>query len=193
MNCDDSKKRMESIYERLLKRRTIFVGEEITMETANMVVAQMLLLDAEDPERDIIMYINTPGGEVYPGFAIFDVMQYVRPDIVTICAGLAASFGALLLVAGTQGKRYALPHARIMLHQPLGGARGPATEIEIQAQEILKVKGVINEVIAQRTGQDMSRIEADTDRNFWMSAEEAKRYGILDHVVMDRGQIPVSD
>jgi len=192
MDCEDKIKRMDGIYERLLKNRTIFVGEEITMETANFVVAQMLLLDAEDPRQDIIMYINSPGGEVYPGFAIFDVMQFVRPDVATICAGLAASFGALLLIAGTRGKRYALPHARIMLHQPMGGARGAATEIEIQAQEILKVKSVINQVIAEKTGQDLGRIEEATDRNFWMGADEALQYGIVDHVVQNRGDIPIS-
>lgn len=189
MGCDGEKDKMKGVYQRLMKQRTIFVGEEITMETANFVVAQLLVLDAEDPESDIYIYINSLGGEVYPGFAIYDVMQYIRPNVVTICAGLAASFGALLLLAGTPGKRYALPHARIMLHQPLGGARGPATDIEIQAQEILKVREIINNVIVERTHQTVERIEKDTDRNYWMSAAEAKEYGVIDHVIRSRDDI----
>lgn len=171
------------IYSRLLRERIIFLGTPIDGQVADSVVAQLLYLDAEEPEKDVQIYINSPGGSVTAGMAIYDTMQQIRPDVVTICFGLAASMGAFLLCAGTKGKRLSLPSSRIMIHQPLGGAQGQAVDIEIQAKEILYHKNRLNELIAYHTGQPMERIEIDTERDFYMSAEEAKNYGLIDSVV----------
>ncbi|EKE99832.1 ATP-dependent Clp protease, proteolytic subunit ClpP [Tolypothrix sp. PCC 7601] len=171
------------IYSRLLRERIIFLGTPIDDAVANSIVAQLLFLDAEDSEKDIQLYINSPGGSVYAGMAIYDTIQQIRPDVVTICFGLAASMGAFLLTAGTAGKRMSLPDSRIMIHQPLGGAQGQAIDIEIQAREILYIKGKLNQLMAQHTGQPLERIEADTERDFFMSAEEAKNYGLIDQVI----------
>ncbi len=175
--------RSYDIYSRLLKDRIIMVGDEITDGLANSVVAQLLFLAAEDPDKDISMYINSPGGSVTAGFAIFDTMQYIKPDIRTICMGMAASFGANLLLAGTKGKRYALPNSEIMIHQPLGGARGQATDIEISAKRIISLREHINQIIAERTGQPIEKVAQDTDRDYFMSAEAAKEYGIIDDII----------
>lgn len=171
------------IYSRLLRERIVFLGTPVMDEVADSIVAQLLYLDAEDPEKDVQLYINSPGGSVTAGMAIYDTMQQIRPDVVTICFGLAASMGAFLLCAGAKGKRLSLPSSRIMIHQPLGGAQGQATDIEIQAREILYHKSRLNEIIAHHTGQPIERIEADTERDFYMSAAEAKNYGIIDDVV----------
>jgi ATP-dependent Clp protease protease subunit len=171
------------IYSRLLRERIIFLGTPIDGQVADSVVAQLLYLDAEEPEKDVQIYINSPGGSVTAGMAIYDTMQQIRPDVVTICFGLAASMGAFLLCAGAKGKRLSLPSSRIMIHQPLGGAQGQAVDIEIQAKEILYHKNRLNELIAFHTGQPMERVEADTERDFYMSAEEAKNYGLIDSVV----------
>jgi ATP-dependent Clp protease protease subunit len=171
------------IYSRLLRERIIFLGTPIDGQVADSVVAQLLYLDAEEPEKDVQIYINSPGGSVTAGMAIYDTMQQIRPDVVTICFGLAASMGAFLLCAGTKGKRLSLPSSRIMIHQPLGGAQGQAVDIEIQAKEILYHKNRLNELISFHTGQPMERIETDTERDFYMSAEEAKSYGLIDSVV----------
>jgi ATP-dependent Clp protease protease subunit len=171
------------IYSRLLRERIIFLGQEINSELANIIVAQLLFLDAEDPEKDIYLYINSPGGSVTAGMGIFDTMKHIRPDVSTICVGLAASMGAFLLSAGTKGKRMSLPHSRIMIHQPLGGAQGQATDIEIQAREILYHKQRLNELLADHTGQPLERIQEDTERDFFMSAEESKEYGLVDQVI----------
>lgn len=178
--------RAYDIYSRLLKDRIVFIGSPIDDHIANLVIAQLLFLESEDPEKDIHLYINSPGGVVYSGLAIYDTMQYIRPDVSTICVGMAASMAALLLSAGTKGKRFALPYSRIMIHQPLGGARGQATEIEIEAREILRIKQSLNEILRDHTGQPLERIEEDTDRNFYMSAQEAQEYGILDGVLRER-------
>lgn len=175
--------RAYDIYSRLLKDRIVFLGGPVDDHVANLVIAQLLFLESEDPEKDINLYINSPGGEVYSGLAIYDTMQYIRPDVSTICVGLAASMAALLLSAGAKGKRYALPYSRIMIHQPLGGARGQATEIEIEAREILRVKNTLNEILRKHTGQPMEKIERDTDRNFYMSAQEALEYGLIDDIM----------
>ncbi|ULT59216.1 ATP-dependent Clp endopeptidase proteolytic subunit ClpP [Neobacillus drentensis] len=175
--------RSYDIYSRLLKDRIIIVGEEITDHTANSVVAQLLFLAADDPEKEISLYINSPGGSTTAGFAIYDTMQIIKPDVRTICTGMAASFGAMLLLAGTKGKRCALPNSEIMIHQPLGGARGQATEIEISARRILKLREHINQIIADRTGQPVDKVAKDTDRDYFMSAEEAKAYGIIDEIL----------
>jgi ATP-dependent Clp protease protease subunit len=175
--------RAYDIYSRLLKDRIIFVGTIIDDYVANMVIAQLLFLQTEDPEKDIHLYINTPGGIVSSGLAIYDTMQYVKPSIATYCIGQAASMGALLLSAGTKGKRFALPHSRIMLHQPMGGFQGQATDIEIHAREILRMKETLNKILAAHTGQSLEKIQADTDRDFFMSGEEAKEYGIVDEVI----------
>ncbi|MBT2658121.1 ATP-dependent Clp endopeptidase proteolytic subunit ClpP [Bacillus sp. ISL-18] len=175
--------RSYDIYSRLLKDRIIIIGEEITDHTANSVVAQLLFLAADDPEREISLYINSPGGSTTAGFAIYDTMQIIKPDVRTICTGMAASFGAMLLLAGTKGKRCALPNSEIMIHQPLGGARGQATEIEISARRILKLREHINQIIADRTGQPVEKVAKDTDRDYFMSAEEAKAYGIIDEIL----------
>ncbi|MEB3290171.1 MAG: ATP-dependent Clp endopeptidase proteolytic subunit ClpP [Leptolyngbya sp.] len=171
------------IYSRLLRERIVFLGTPVTGEVADSIVAQLLYLDAEDPEKDVQLYINSPGGSVTAGMAIYDTMQQIRPDIVTICFGLAASMGAFLLCAGAKGKRLSLPSSRIMIHQPLGGAQGQAVDIAIQAKEILYHKNRLNELIAYHTGQPLDRVEADTERDFYMSAEDAKHYGLIDSVV----------
>lgn len=171
------------IYSRLLRERIIFLGTAIDDNVADSVVAQLLFLDAEDPEKDIQIYINSPGGSVYAGLAIYDTMQQIRPDVVTICFGLAASMGAFLLSGGAKGKRMALPSSRIMIHQPLGGAQGQAVEIEIQAREILYIKQRLNEMLAAHTGQPFDRIATDTERDFFMSAQEARDYGLIDNVI----------
>ncbi|WP_198805511.1 ATP-dependent Clp endopeptidase proteolytic subunit ClpP [Leptolyngbya sp. BL0902] len=171
------------IYSRLLRERIVFLGTPVTGEVADSIVAQLLYLDAEDPEKDVQIYINSPGGSVTAGMAIYDTMQQIRPDVVTICFGLAASMGAFLLCAGAKGKRLSLPSSRIMIHQPLGGAQGQAVDIAIQAKEILYHKNRLNELIAYHTGQPLERIEADTERDFYMSAEDAKQYGLIDSVV----------
>nr|WP_324292171.1 ATP-dependent Clp endopeptidase proteolytic subunit ClpP [uncultured Desulfobacter sp.] len=181
--------RAYDIYSRLLKDRIIFLGSPIDNEIANLIVAQMLFLESEDPEKDINFYINSPGGVVTAGMAIYDTIQYIKPDVATVCIGQAASMGALLLTAGTSGKRFALPNARIMIHQPLGGAQGQATDIKIQATEILRMKDVLNEIIATHTGQDIEKVAADTERDFFMSGEQALEYGIIDRVVSDRSQL----
>jgi ATP-dependent Clp protease protease subunit len=175
--------RAYDIYSRLLKDRIIFVGTIIDDYIANMVIAQLLFLQTEDPEKDIHLYINTPGGIVSSGLAIYDTMQYVKPGIATYCIGQAASMGALLLAAGTKGKRFALPNSRIMLHQPMGGFQGQATDIEIHAREILRMKETLNKILATHTGQSLEKIQADTDRDFFMSGDEAKEYGIVDEVI----------
>ncbi len=171
------------IYSRLLRERIVFLGTPVTDEVADSIVAQLLFLDAEDPEKDVQLYINSPGGSVTAGMAIYDTMQQIRPDVVTTCFGLAASMGAFLLCAGAPGKRLSLPSSRIMIHQPLGGAQGQAVDIEIQAREILYHKRRLNELIAHHTGQSLERVEADTERDFYMSAAEAQRYGLIDQVV----------
>ena len=183
-----SGERSYDIYSRLLKERIIFLGEEVNETTASLVVAQMLFLEAEDPEKDIQLYINSPGGSVTAGMAIYDTMQYVKCDVSTFCMGMAASMGAFLLAGGTKGKRLALPNAEIMIHQPLGGAQGQATEIEIAARHILQTKEKLNRMLAENTGKDISIIAADTDRDNWMSAEEAKEYGLIDRVIYKRSE-----
>ncbi|MBD0386087.1 ATP-dependent Clp endopeptidase proteolytic subunit ClpP [Nostoc sp. UHCC 0251] len=179
------------IYSRLLRERIIFLGTPIDDTVANSIVAQLLFLDAEDSEKDIQLYVNSPGGSVYAGMAIYDTIQQIRPDVVTICFGLAASMGAFLLTAGAAGKRMSLPDSRIMIHQPLGGAQGQAIDIEIQAREILYIKGKLNQLMAHHTGQPIERIEADTERDFFMSAEEAKNYGLIDQVI-SRQNLPTA-
>jgi ATP-dependent Clp protease, protease subunit len=179
------------IYSRLLRERIIFLGTPIDDAVANSIVAQLLFLDAEDSEKDIQLYINSPGGSVYAGMAIYDTIQQIRPDVVTICFGLAASMGAFLLTSGSPGKRMSLPDSRIMIHQPLGGAQGQAIDIEIQAREILYIKGNLNQLMAKHTGQPLERIEADTERDFFMSAEEAKNYGLIDQVI-SRQNLPTA-
>lgn len=175
--------RSYDIYSRLLKDRIVMLSGEVNDAVASTIVAQLLFLEAEDPQKDIYFYINSPGGVVTAGMAIYDTMNYIRPNVVTICIGQAASMGAFLLSSGEKGKRYALPHARIMIHQPLGGAQGQATDIEIQAKEILRMKQELNEILAHNTGQDIKTIEQDTDRDNFMSAEEAKEYGMVDEVL----------
>jgi ATP-dependent Clp protease protease subunit len=171
------------IFSRLLRERIIFLGTQIDDMVANLVVAQLLLLDSENPEKDIMLYINSPGGSVTAGFAIYDTMQHIRADVSTICLGQAASMGAFLLSSGTKGKRMALPHSRVLIHQPLGGAQGQATDIEIQAQEILRIKKSLNEILASNTGQDIAKIEKDTDRDYIMTPDEALAYGMIDKVI----------
>jgi ATP-dependent Clp protease protease subunit len=176
--------RSYDIYSRLLKDRIIMLSGEVNDAVASSIVAQMLFLEAEDPEKDINFYINSPGGVVTAGMAIYDTMNYIRPDVTTICIGQAASMGAFLLSSGQKGKRYALPHARIMIHQPLGGAQGQATDIEIQAKEILRMKAELNEILAKNCSQDIKKIEEDTDRDNFMSAKEAQKYGMIDEVLI---------
>jgi len=178
--------RAYDIFSRLLKDRIVFLGTQVTDEIANLVIAQMLFLESEDPEKDIHFYINSPGGSVSAGLAIYDTMQYIRPPVSTLCVGQAASMGALLLAAGEKGKRFALPYSRIMIHQPLGGAQGQATDIDIQAREILRVREQLNNIIARHTGQSLKRIEKDTDRDFFMTAKQAVEYGIVDEVIVAR-------
>ncbi|STO31879.1 ATP-dependent Clp protease proteolytic subunit [Fusobacterium necrogenes] len=179
---DGRSERAYDIYSRLLKDRIIFLGTEIDDNVANAIVAQLLFLEAEDPEKDIIMYINSPGGVVTAGMAIYDTMNYIKPDIQTVCIGQAASMGALLLSAGAKGKRFALEHSRIMIHQPLGGARGQATDIEIQAKEILRMKEMLSQILANATGKSINEILKDTERDNYMSAQEAVKYGLIDQV-----------
>lgn len=175
--------RSYDIYSRLLKDRIIFLGSAIDDTVANLVIAQLLFLEAEDPEKDISLYINSPGGSISSGMAIYDTVQYIRPDVSTICVGLAASMGAFLLAAGAKGKRFALPNAEIMIHQPLGGTQGQATDIEIHARRILQMKESLNRILSERTGQDLERIQKDTERDYFMSAIEGKEYGIIDEVI----------
>ena len=178
--------RAYDIYSRLLKDRIIFLGDEVNNVTAGLVVAQLLFLEAEDPDKDIHLYINSPGGSVTAGMAIYDTMQYIKPDVSTICIGMAASMGAFLLNAGAKGKRYALPNSTIMIHQPLGGAKGQATDIEIHAKWILQIKERLNQILSERTGQPLEKIKADTERDNFMSAMEAKEYGLVDEVIEQR-------
>ena len=178
--------RSYDIYSRLLKDRIIFLGEEVNDVSANLIVAQLLFLESEDPNKDISFYINSPGGSVSAGLAIYDTMQYVKCDVSTICMGMAASMGAFLLAGGTKGKRYALPNAEVLIHQPSGGAQGQATDIKIVAEKILQTKKKLNEMLAANTGQPLEVIEADTERDHWMTAEEAKAYGLIDQVVVSR-------
>ncbi len=179
------------IYSRLLRDRIVFLGKAIDDDVANLAIAQLLFLEAEDPTRDIYLYINSPGGAIYSGMGIFDTMEYIQPDVCTICMGLAASMGAFLLAAGTPGKRLALPHSRIMIHQPLGGAEGQATDIDIQAKEVGFLKEQLNRIMADRTGQPLEKIERDTDRDFFLSPEQAKGYGLVDSVI-ERRLLPTS-
>ncbi len=178
--------RAYDIYSRLLKDRIVFIGSAINDYVANLVTAQLLFLEAEDPERDIFLYINSPGGSVTAGLAIYDTIQYISPDVSTICIGMAASMGAVLLAAGARGKRYSLPHSRVMIHQPWGGVQGQAIDIKIHAEEIMRIRKMLNEILAHHTGNPIERIEKDTDREFFMSAEEAKEYGIIDQIIVSR-------
>ena len=180
--------RAYDIFSRLLKERIVFIGAPIDDTVASLAIAQLLFLEAEDPEKDVYMYINSPGGYVTAGLGIYDTMQYIKPDVATICMGQAASMGALLLAAGKKGKRSALPHSRIMIHQPSGGAQGMASDIEIQANEILKIREEINIILADHTGQSVKKIAEDSDRNFFMSAEEAKEYGMVDEILFRKGE-----
>jgi ATP-dependent Clp protease protease subunit len=178
--------RAYDIYSRLLKDRIIFMGEQVHDSMANLIIAQLLFLESEDPDKDINLYINSPGGSVTAGLAIYDTMQYIRPAISTICMGQATSMGALLLAAGAKGKRYTLPHSRVMIHQPLGGAQGQATDIDIQAKEIMKIKELIHKILVKHTGQSAEKIRQDTERDYFMDAEEAMRYGIVDRIITER-------
>jgi len=178
--------RAYDIYSRLLKDRIIFLGSAMNDEVANLLIAQLLFLESEDPDKDINFYINSPGGLVTAGLAVYDTMQYIKPHIATVCIGQAASMGALLLTAGTHGKRYSLPNARILIHQPMGGFQGQASDIEIQAKEILRMKDHLNQILVNHTGKTLDAIQRDTDRDYFMSAEEAKSYGIIDHVIANR-------
>jgi ATP-dependent Clp protease protease subunit len=178
--------RAYDIYSRLLKDRIVFIGSAVNDTVANLIIAQLLFLESEDPDKDINVYINSPGGDVYSGLAIYDTMQYIKPDVSTICVGLAASLGAVLLSAGTKGKRFALPNSRIMVHQPLGGAQGQAVDIEIHAREILRIRETLNRILSTHTGQPVERIANDTDRDFFMSAEMALEYGLIDAILEKR-------
>lgn len=178
--------RSYDIYSRLLKERIIFLGTAVDDYVANLIIAQLLFLESEEPDKDINFYINSPGGVVTSGLAIYDTMQYIKPEIQTICIGQAASMGALLLAAGTHGKRYALPHSRILIHQPMGGFQGQATDIEIHAREILRMRSELNRILVRHTGQPLERIEADTERDYFMGGTEAQEYGIVDHVISQR-------
>ena len=180
--------RSYDIYSRLLKERIIFLGEEVNATTASLIVAQLMFLEAEDPEKDIHFYINSPGGSVTDGFAIYDTMNYVKCDVATYCMGMAASMGAFLLAGGAKGKRYALPNAEVMIHQPLGGAKGQATEIEIAAKQILRTKERLNRILSENTGKPIDVIAADTERDNWKTAEEALEYGLIDHIITTRGK-----
>lgn len=178
--------RSYDIYSRLLKERIIFLGDQVNDATASLVVAQLLFLEAEDPDKDIQLYINSPGGSITAGMAIYDTMQYIKPDVSTICIGMAASMGAFLLTAGAKGKRYALPNAEVMIHQPLGGTQGQAEDIRIHAERIVKMRKKMNKILSDKTGQPYEKVEKDTDRDNFMSAEEAKEYGIIDEVITSR-------
>jgi len=181
--------RAYDIYSRLLKDRIIFLGTAMNDEVANLLIAQLLFLESEDPDKDINFYINSPGGIVTAGLAVYDTMQYIKPDIATVCIGQAASMGALLLTAGSKGKRYSLPNSRILIHQPMGGFQGQASDIEIQAKEILRMKETLNQILVHHTGKDLEQIQNDTDRDFFMSGMEAKKYGIIDHVIENRDDL----
>lgn len=178
--------RSYDIYSRLLKDRIIFASGEVNDVMADLIVAQLLFLESEDPNKDIQLYINSPGGSVSAGFAIYDTMNYIKPDVSTICIGMAASMGAFLLASGAKGKRFALPNSDIMIHQPSGGAQGQASDIQINAEKILKIRQKLNEILAERTGQDLEKIERDTDRDYWLTSEEAKKYGLIDKVIEKR-------
>ena len=184
--------RAYDIYSRLLRERIVFLTDEINDPVASLVTAQLLFLEAEDPDKEIYLYVNSPGGSVTAGLAIYDTMQYIRPPVSTLCLGQAASMGAILLAAGARGKRYALPHSRIMIHQPMGGAQGQASDIEIQAREILRIRSQLNEILAKHTGQELDRIEADTDRDRFMTGMEAKQFGLIDEVITSRPQVKAS-
>jgi len=181
--------RAYDIYSRLLKDRIIFLGTAMNDEVANLLIAQLLFLESEDPDKDINFYVNSPGGLVTAGLAVYDTMQYIKPDITTVCIGQAASMGAVLLTAGTNGKRYSLPNSRILIHQPMGGFQGQASDIEIQAREILRMKETLNQILVRHTGKKLEQIQGDTDRDFFMTGEEAKEYGIIDHVITDRDDL----
>lgn len=181
--------RAYDIYSRLLKDRIIFLGTAMNDEVANLLIAQLLFLESEDPDKDINFYINSPGGIVTAGMAVYDTMQYIKPDITTVCIGQAASMGAVLLTAGTNGKRYSLPNSRILIHQPMGGFQGQASDIEIQAREILRMKDTLNQILVKHTGKKIEEIQGDTDRDFFMTGAEAKIYGIIDHVITDRDDL----
>ena len=178
--------RSYDIYSRLLRERVVFLVGPVNDQTANLVVAQLLFLESENPDKDISLYINSPGGSVSAGMAIYDTMNFIKPQVSTLCIGMAASMGAFLLSAGEKGKRFALPHSKIMIHQPLGGMQGQATDIEIHARDILKTKGVLNRILAERTGQPLEKIERDTDRDYFLEAEEARAYGLVDQVIAKR-------
>ena len=181
--------RAYDIYSRLLKDRIIFLGTAMNDEVANLLIAQLLFLESEDPDKDINFYINSPGGLVTAGMAVYDTMQYIKPDITTVCIGQAASMGAVLLTAGTAGKRYSLPNSRILIHQPMGGFQGQASDIEIQAREILRMKDTLNQILVKHTGKKLEQIQVDTDRDFFMTGSEAKVYGIIDHVITTRDDL----
>lgn len=185
--------RAYDIYSRLLKDRIIFLGTPINDEVANLLIAQLLFLESEDPDKDINFYINSPGGSVTSGLAVYDTMQYIKPDIATVCIGQAASMGALLLAAGAAKKRYSLPNSRIMIHQPMGGAQGQASDIEIQAREILRMRETLNKILKEHTGKDLTQIQHDTDRDYFMSGIEARDYGIVDHVIRNREDLDTID
>jgi len=178
--------RSYDIYSRLLKERVVFLVGPVNDQTANLVVAQLLFLESENPDKDISLYINSPGGSVSAGLAIYDTMNFIKPDVSTLCTGMAASMGAFLLSAGTKGKRFSLPHSKVMIHQPLGGMQGQATDIEIHANEILKTRALLNKILAEKTGQPLERIERDTERDYFLSAEEARDYGLVDQVIAKR-------
>jgi len=178
--------RAYDIYSRLLKDRIVFLGTAMNDEIANLIIAQLLFLESEDPDKDINFYINSPGGIVTAGLAVYDTMQYIKPDITTVCIGQAASMGALLLTAGTNNKRYSLPNARILIHQPMGGFQGQASDVAIQAKEILRMKDTLNNILVRHTGKSIDQIQSDTDRDFFMTGEEAKEYGLIDHVIVNR-------
>lgn len=181
--------RAYDIYSRLLKDRIVFLGSAMNDEIANLLIAQLLFLESEDPDKDINFYVNSPGGIVTAGLAVYDTMQYIKPDIATVCIGQAASMGALLLAAGTKGKRYSLPNSRILIHQPMGGFQGQASDVEIQAREILRMKEKLNNILVLHTGQNLKKIQADTDRDLFMTGEEAKDYGLVDHVIVNRDDL----
>ena len=178
--------RIYDVYSRLLKDRIVFLGTPVTMDVANLLVGQLLVLESDDPDRDIFMYVNSPGGDVMAGLAVYDTMQYIKPDVSTICLGQAASMGAVLLAAGAEGKRHALPHSTILIHQPLGGFRGQATDIEIHAKEILRKKEALNQLLSKHTGQPLEQLARDTERDYYMSAQEARAYGLIDQVLTER-------
>jgi ATP-dependent Clp protease protease subunit len=181
--------RAYDIYSRLLKDRIIFLGTAMNDDVANLIIAQLLFLESEDPDKDINFYVNSPGGLVTAGLAVYDTMQYIKPDIATVCIGQAASMGAVLLAAGTRGKRYSLPNSRILIHQPMGGFQGQASDIEIQAKEILRMKETLNYILVRHTGKDLKKIQADTDRDYFMTGVEAKEYGLIDHVIENRDDL----